>query len=201
MKIIDLTIPLDKNVPLWDESERPDFLQVASIEKDGFNKHDLHISTHLGTHIDAPWHFLKNKSKLGGIRLENLVSDAIVIDCRKYKEIPVDAAKNANIKNKIVFFYTGHSKKTKPEYVKNWPVLSEYLAKFLVKNKVKAVGVDTLSPDNEPYNVHRILLDKEIPIIENLVNLDQLINKKFQAVILPLKLDLDGAPCRAIALV
>ena len=145
--------------------------------------------------------FLKNRSKLGGIKFEKLISEGAVIDCRKYREITADAIKNADIKNKIVLFYTGHSKKSKSEYIKKWPVLSEDLARLLVKSSVKTVGVDTLSPDNEPYNVHRILLDKEIPIIENLVNLDQLIGKKFQAVILPLKLDLDGAPCRAIALI
>jgi len=201
MHIIDLTMLITEDMPVFTSSRKPRLRPTATIEKEGWNEHDLHISTHLGTHIDAPWHFIKDGKKLAGIPLDKLVGDAVVIDCRKYKEIPADAVQNANIRNKIVFFYTGQSLRPAGKYVKDWPVISDELAKVLVKNNVKCIGVDTLSPDNEPYNVHRILLEKEIPIIENLVNLNKLLSKKFQAIILPLKVDLDGAPCRVIAII
>ena len=200
MRIIDLTMPINEDIPVWAENRKPQFEQVASIEKGGWTQHDLHISTHHGTHVDAPWHCIQKGKRLGEISLDKLVGEGIVIDCRKYAEIPEDAIRNTNVRNRIVFFYTGHSLRPAGEYVKDWPVISDELAKTLVKNNVKCIGVDTLSPDNEPYNVHRILLEKEIPIIENLLNLDKLLRKKFQAIILPLKVDLDGAPCRVIAI-
>lgn len=200
MQIIDLTMPINKGMPVFSGSRTPGLQQIASIEKDGWNEHHLSVSTHVGTHIDAPWHFVKDGKKLDKVDLERLVGDGLVIDCRKYKEISKDAVKS-NVRNKIVFFYTGQSKKTKEEYGKNAPVVSDELAKLLVKGKVKCIGVDSFSPDGEPYNVHRILLSKDIPIVENLVNLDKLLNKKFQAIILPLKVDLDGAPCRVIGII
>lgn len=201
MQIIDLTMPITEDMPVFTGSRKPRLWPTATIEKDGWNEHHLEISTHIGTHIDAPWHFIKNGKRLDKIPLEKLVGGGVVIDCRKYKVVPRDAVKNKIVRNKIVFFYTGQSKKSKENYGKNAPVLSDELAKFLVKNRVKCIGVDAFSPDDKPYNVHRILLKEGIPIVENLVNLDKLINKKFQAIILPLKIDLDGAPCRVIALV
>ena len=194
-------MPINKDMPVFAGSRIPELHQTASIEKDGWTEHHISISTHIGTHIDAPWHFIKNGKTLDKVALDRLIGDGLVIDCRKYKEVPVEAVKNKNIRKKIVFFYTGQSKKTKEEYGKNAPVISEELAKLLVKSKVKCIGVDSFSPDEAPYNVHRILLSKDMPIVENLANLDELLNKKFQAIILPLKVDLDGAPCRAIAVV
>ena len=65
---------------------------------------------------------------------------------------------------------------------------------------VKIIGLDSFTPDKEPFETHKLLFTKNICIVENLVNLKQLVGKKFECTILPLKLaNADGAPCRVVA--
>lgn len=65
MRIINLTMPITEDMPVWSPNRKPKLAETASIDKEGWNEHDLHISTHLGTHIDAPLHFVKNGKGLG----------------------------------------------------------------------------------------------------------------------------------------
>ena len=85
-------------------------------------------------------------------------------------------------------------------YFDNIPAMSEEVARYLVDSKVKMVGLDTGSADNrEHYPIHKILLGGDVLIIENMTNLTQLAGKEFTVYALPLKLEVDGAPTRAIA--
>ena len=64
---------------------------------------------------------------------------------------------------------------------------------------MKIVGIDSFSPDNEPFEVHKMFFKNEILIVENLVNLEKLNGKRFKCYIFPLKIqDADGAPCRVV---
>ena len=100
-----------------------------------------------------------------------------------------------------MFFYTRHvAKAYSPEYYKTNPVITEKTANELTQKKAKMIGLDSWTPDNAPYTLHKLLFKHDILIVENLVNLDQLVGKRFQCHVLPLKiLDADGAPCRVIA--
>src|SRR3989344_89535 len=66
--------------------------------------------------------------------------------------------------------------------------------------QVNLIGLDTPSPDRTPFAVHKILLGAGILIVENLTNLEQLLNQKFEVVALPAKLETDAAPTRVIAM-
>jgi kynurenine formamidase len=62
------------------------------------------------------------------------------------------------------------------------------------------IGLDSPSPDREPYTVHRILLEKEILIVENLASLEALeAVMGFEVWALPTKYDADSAPVRVVA--
>ena len=87
-------------------------------------------------------------------------------------------------------------------YYKNYPVITENFAKEVIRLKAKIVGIDFPSPDREPFRVHKLLLGKEILIIENLTNLAQLARvKKFTVLALPMKIALEAAPVRIIAII
>ncbi len=105
-------------------------------------------------------------------------------------------------RNDIVFFYTGHTKKAYSEdFFKNNPVITKKTAQKLIDKKVKIVGLDSYTPDNEPFEVHKLFFKHNILIVENLVNLAQLSGKRFKCYILPLKIqDADGAPCRVVGI-
>ena len=62
------------------------------------------------------------------------------------------------------------------------------------------VGMDTSSPDDPPFTVHKLLLAHDILIIENLANLSALVGvPRFDVIALPMKIDAEAAPARVIA--
>jgi arylformamidase len=89
-------------------------------------------------------------------------------------------------------------------FLTDWPGLGSDCVQLLLERGVKAVGVDTLSPDvfgNATSPVHRALLGEGVVIVENLANLDR-VPSRFYLMALPLKIrGGSGAPCRASALV
>ncbi len=86
----------------------------------------------------------------------------------------------------------------------DFPSLSEGAADWLARFKLKGVGIDAISIDDiasTSYAIHKILLAKNIIIIENLTNLDAIHEEKFLLSVMPLKtINADGSPVRAIAI-
>ena len=199
MPVYDLTLPINDRTPVFPGDPAAEIVPFYTIEKDHWNIKKLTFPSHFGTHIDAPYHMFENGKKLTDFPMEKFTGEGTVIDVRGQKEI-VDNLEKVH-QGDIVFFYTQHIDNV---YAKNFfsnnPVISVKTAQLLVKKKVKIVGIDSFSPDNEPFEVHRLLLSHEILIIENLVNLNKLIDKRFECYALPLKLEnADGTPCRVIA--
>ena len=86
--------------------------------------------------------------------------------------------------------------------------MSTEAADYLAKAQVNAVAVDFPIDKHPPtpqstihdFPVHRLLLGQNIPLIENLINLDQLVGREFELWALPIKLKGgDGAAARAVA--
>ena len=78
--------------------------------------------------------------------------------------------------------------------------IGSHLSEKLLDSGFSVIGIDSFTPDNHPFEIHKMLFKKNILIVENLINLDKLIDKSFTCYILPLKIqDADGAPCRVIA--
>ncbi|MFA6065063.1 MAG: cyclase family protein [archaeon] len=197
-KLIDLTQKMDEVFPEWMFEEKQEIKQSATIEKEGYNEKRISITTHFATHIDAPFHMIRDGKKLHEYPLETFTGSAIVIPLKNFEKYL-----NKIKKNDIVLIYTGQGKKFyNQDYYASSPVVSESIAKELVKRKVKIVGIDAFSPDKSPWNVHKILFEKSILIIENMLIPSKLIGKRFEcsAYTTPVgRFDEDGAPCRVIA--
>jgi kynurenine formamidase len=85
-------------------------------------------------------------------------------------------------------------------YYNKHPVITEKLAEFLIKKKIKMLGIDMPSPDYFPFDIHKLLLSNNIFIMENLKNLDKLIKaNKFEVYAFPLKIQAESSPVRAVA--
>lgn len=174
------------------------------IKRDGYNDHVVSFGTHVGTHIDAPLHMIAGGKTLNQFPIDYFVGNGVVIDASSAsKEIGVEHAGNQPIgSGDVVLFYTGWAARYQdPKYFEDYPPLGEALAKYLVERKVKMIGVDICSPDKAPFNVHKTLFSNNVLIIENLTNLDQLLGKRFTVYALPLKLELDAAQARVVALI
>ena len=199
MKVIDLSMPIDERTPVFPGGPKQVIEQLATIEKTDCNEKRLSFNSHFSTHMDAPAHMLTNGKTLTDYAVDKFVGECIVLDVRGQKEI------NANLdtvnEGDIVFFFTAHSDKAyDKDYFTTNPVISPKTAQALVYKKIKMVGLDAPTPDNEPYTLHKLFFKNDILIVENIVNLKKLAGKRFMCYVLPLKIHkADGAPCRVIA--
>ncbi len=212
VKPIDLSLTISDSIPSFPGSPIPQFINWSDVKTDGYNLELLFLSSHTGTHLDAPYHFVKNGLKINQISLDRLIGQGIIIKLRKSTNTPITKLdittfekKNGLIPNhSSVFFYTGWQKNLKKQnYFTENPGLNISSAKYLASKKINLVGIDSPSIDlgkDESFNVHHILSKNNILIVENLVNMNKIRSKKFTFTILPLKLkDATGSPVRAIA--
>lgn len=185
---------------------------------------------HGGTHLDAPIHFAKDHWTADRIPVSQLEGDAIVIDVsaaatgnRDYLVSADDFQKWEKEHGKIpdgaiVFLRTGYgrfypnaekyfgtSERGEGAVPKlHFPGLDPDAATWLVKNrKVKAVGLDTPSIDygqSKDFKSHQVLLGNNIPVFENVANLDQLPVTGSWVIALPMKIKGgSGGPLRVVA--
>ena len=214
MKIIDLTLTVSDKIPTSPGSPQPKFIPWENIKEDGYNLELLFLSTHTGTHMDAPHHFLEKGAKIHEISLEKLVSETVLIKSKKKSGesiTKIDIQKFEKKHGKIegfssVIFQTGWQRNLQKKYyfTKN-PGLSASAAKYLASKKISLVGIDSPSIDvgtDSKFSVHQIFAKKGMLIVENLANLDKIKSSKFHLVVLPLKLkNATGSPVRAVAFV
>ena len=214
MKILDLTLSISDKIPTFPGSPQPNFIPWENVKEDGYNLEVLFLSSHTGTHMDAPYHFLENGAKIHEISLKKLVSEAALIQCRKSSDQYVTKTdiqkfekKHGKIENfSSVIFYTGWQKNLqKKHYFTKNPGLSVSAAKYLALKKISLIGIDSPSIDlgkDSKFSVHQIFAKKGMLIVENLANLDKIKSPKFHLVVLPLKLkNATGSPVRAIAFI
>ncbi|MGI0082779.1 MAG: cyclase family protein [Nitrosopumilaceae archaeon] len=209
---IDLTLEISPKLPSFPGSPRPQFISWATSKIDGYNLELVFFSSHSGTHVDAPFHFIDKGLKIEQIPLQRLICDAILCKIKKdsdevitKKDILEFEKKHGNLRtNSTIIFATGWSKNLfKKYYFTKNPGLSISAAKYLVSKRINLVGIDSPSIDlgkNPSFAVHHILLGKDILILENLCNLEKISRIHFKLVVLPLKLKgATGSPVRAIA--
>lgn len=216
-KIVDLSHTLELGIPAW-----PTQARYGSVVYESYDYGDpaLHsaitFSEHTGTHIDAPRHFFKDGVSVDLLPVGTVFGRAVLIEAQHIapKEAygiddfsSFEETNGAIQKGDIVFFHFGWDAKwaVQPNcssYLKDWPGVSREVAEQLLSRGVSAVGCDALSldPYGAPNHCHHVLLGNNVPIIENLANLEQL--PVFSFVIgLPNKFkDGSGSPLRIIAL-
>lgn len=199
MDYVDLTVPLNENTPVFPGDPKVKVAQAGSLEKNGYQDHNISISTHVGTHIDAPAHMVAGGKNIDEFPIEKFFGNGVYI--KVDGSFDLESIKSVGIEeDDIVLFHTGMgSKYFEAEYFEKYPAMTEDVANYLVSKGVKIVGFDSCSPDHDPFSIHKILLGNDILIIENLTNLDQLAGQQFKIYALPIKLEVDGAPVRVVA--
>lgn len=200
MNYIDLSVPINNKTPVYPGDPKHKITQAEVLKTDGYQDHTIYMGNHLATHIDAPSHMLPKAKNLDEFPIDKFIGKGVYIkmedkiDLIKIKDIDIQ-------QGDIVLFHTGMSDcYHKPAYFESYPVISPEIVRYLIERKIKMVGFDTCSADNEKsFPIHKILLGAEILIIENLTNLYQLKGKDFKVFALPINLQLDGSPARVVA--
>jgi arylformamidase len=205
MQIIDLSVSLDEQTPIYPGDPETKLEQISTVENDGHFDTYLSTVTHTGTHIDAPAHMIQAGKTLGKFPISHFVGRGVYIKVEN-NTFDIEIIEQANIQaGDIVLFNTNmidhYGEST---YWQDRPAMTEEIAQYLVDKKVKMVGLDTGSADSKGsagHPIHITLLNGNVLIMENMTNLAQLEGKNFTVYALPLKLDVDGAPTRAIAVI
>lgn len=211
MKVYDLTLPVSEKIPTFPGSPAPHFIEWDSMKRDDYNLEMIFLSSHTGTHIDAPHHFVKSGKKIHELDPSRFLQNAILVRIKSgpnqfitKSNITSFEKKHGKIPNgATVIFATGwNDNLSRKDFFSN-PGLSESAAKYLVSKRTNLVGIDSPSIDpgnNAKYAAHHVLLKANVLILENLCNLSKIKSTNFNLVALPLRLQgATGSPVRAIA--
>ncbi|WP_046469309.1 cyclase family protein [Allosalinactinospora lopnorensis] len=214
-RIVDLSRPIGPDTQVFPGDSPPRITRASTVATGGFNSVEVHMSSHAGTHADAPFHFLEHGARLDELPLELFTGPAVVVDATgRDDRSPISSADLAPWADEfapgaVVLLRTGWSAYYRTERYFEHPYLDGDAARLLVDRGVRTIGIDTLSPDETPYGehpgddwpVHRTVLGAGGTIIENLCHLEQIDfpHPWFSAFPLRLASD-DGAPVRAVAL-
>lgn len=206
MKLIDLSTPFEKGMPKPPSGPEVEmrYLLSPSAEEErerGFtNKMEqFTITTHVGTHIDAPSHFSINGKNIDEYPPAFFyMVPTVVLDVERdpYGEITAeDLAEAESVcgfvgKGDLAILNTGAFRRYgSPDYARS-PYLTEDGARYLAQKGAAMVGIDSFTVDDprrkeKPAHVE-LLCRHGIPVIECVVNLDRLPAKRFHTICFPL---------------
>jgi arylformamidase len=198
LKIHDLTRPISQDMPVYPGDPQPKFEPQATIEDSEVNVTRITLGSHTGTHVDAPWHFLQEGNGIDMEPLDKFNGEAAIIDASGKNSITAKDFSGYDIRsNDIVLIYTGTGDRRT-----DFAYLDVSAAEWIVEHGAKCIGIDTASVEKygkKDAPVHKMLLARNIGIIENLANLKQFVGSRMFFVCLPLPLrGIDGSPARAV---
>lgn len=204
-RIYDISMPLSDMTPVWPSSKPFKIKWIKNIEKNGVNESELSFNTHTGTHIDLPFHFIKDGKTVRSLCLEKLIGKALVVEFQEKRNIDVEFLKNVDIPENCtkLLFKTPNSQfdEYQKDFRKDYTALSLDGAKWIVERGIDLVGIDYLSIEeysNTGNMVHEFLLKRNIVILEGLV-LKHVKSGGYHLVSLPLNVpEAEAAPVRAI---
>jgi arylformamidase len=208
MRIYDITLPLSADLPVWPGDPAIQIERIARMEDgDLANVTALNICAHVGTHVDAPYHFLGGEAPtVERLSLKLLTGRAYVLHLPDEVDL-ITAALLRQIefppRLRRVLFRTRNSlewSRLPAPFREDFVALSPDAAEYLIERGVKLVGVDYLSvaPYADPAPTHQALLRSGVVIVEGL-DLSQVPQGRYTLYCLPIKLaGSDGAPARAM---
>jgi kynurenine formamidase len=182
---------------------------------EGFQTRMIMMVDHMGTHVDAPLHFFQEGDALEKVPVESLMGSAYFFDVStRGKDTAVRA-------QDLIAAEKRNDIQMQPDdiaLIRAWDGgwgekgfyecrgMTRDAVEWLLTRRPKAVGIDLatlddLMPCDPTRPAHYEFLKRKLPIIEDLVNLEQLRTPRFQFTGLPLKIrGLTGSPIRAIAI-
>lgn len=204
MKFIDVSVPLDANLPTY-PGNTPYRLEAIKRIGEGANSNvsTLHLSAHAGTHVDAPRHFLDAAPGAEALPLDLLCGRARVIEVTTRRSITAgDLAAHNLVEDVRVLIKTPNSRLWgSPTFHSDFIGVAESGAKYLVEHGIKVVGVDYLSVEEfkaPGAPAHHVLLGGGVIVIEGL-NLRDVETGVYEMFCLPLPaVGSDGAPARVV---
>ncbi len=202
----DISLPISESIVVWPGDKPVTITQPKHLDRgDDATVSHLSLGAHVGTHVDAPAHFVRNGSLVNDIDLNILIGPAMVVEALDTDVLSAGVIKNLSISEGIerVLFRTRNSEQWETsyhEFNKEYVGITEDGALWLVSKGIRLVGMDYLSVAtfDEVTTTHRALLQAGIVLVEGL-NLSRIAAGIYDFICLPLKIEgAEGAPARAI---
>lgn len=209
-RLSDITLPFSERLPVW-----PGDAPVRIARTTAFvTISELSMSSHAGSHLDAPAHFIPQGRTVDQLDLATLIGPAWVCDCTGVSVITAEALDRSRIPEGVqrLLFRTINSERPwldsdeepagggQIPFNTGFVALDESAARWLLTRDIKLVGVDGPSVDlyESDFAVHRLLLGHDVIVVENL-HLHGVRPGAYRLICLPLPYEGgDGAPVRAV---
>jgi arylformamidase len=207
-EVHDISVCLGKEeitYPGDPEYKREMILQLGS--NGAYELSRLSLSSHSGTHLDAPAHFIREGKKIHELEPGRFILPARVIEIQNPKEITRDELKTAfHGSGGALLFKTMNSTQGRIErrgFSVDYVYLTPEAARYCVEKKVTLVGTDYITIDKAgggEYEAHHILLGNGVIILES-INLKHVTPGRYSLLCLPLKIyNGEASPVRAVLL-
>jgi arylformamidase len=203
----DASVPLDAATTVFPDTPPVEIERVAALERgDDANVSAVRMSTHSGTHLDAPLHFLPSAAPVDQLDPEAMNGDAEVLDARGGRRIGAETVEAAAAPGRRLLLRSDNSAGGPPpwyrrEFDPGYAHLTPEAARVLASAGVALIGLDYLSIGGEGIDneqTHRILLEGGVTVLEGLA-LEEVEPGPVELRCLPLRIsDGDGAPARAM---
>lgn len=201
-KWMDITQPLNNNHAEW-PGDTPFSYEVAfkKEETGSVNIGKLTMSTHMGTHVDAPFHFLNDGETIEELPIDVYIGRARVIVLENIEQVTQEVLEKVDLGGveRVLFKTTAQRDLTK--FPEHFVTIGGDVAPYLKAQGVRLIGVDAPSVDDETsksLDAHHALQQNGIYILENIV-LDEVEAGDYELIALPLKIvGADGSPVRAV---
>lgn len=204
MKLIDVSIPLDTQLPTYPGNTPYRLEAVKRIANgDSSNVSTLHLSAHSGTHVDAPCHFFKDGAGAETLPLDLLCGRARVIELTTRKGITAEDLAASDLSEDVRVLIKTHNSRLwgSPAFHPDFIGVTESAASYLLGHGIKVVGVDYLSVEEfkaPGAPAHHVLLGGGAIVIEGL-NLRDVDAGVYEMFCLPIPaVGSDGAPARVV---
>lgn len=204
--IIDISVTMRTGMPIWPGSPGLRLARSMRMEDgDAANVSRLETGVHVGTHVDAPLHFIADGRSVEQLDLGILVGPALVAVLPDVASIANEdlAALDLPRGTERLLLKTRNSRLWSAdvtEFREDFVALTADAARWVVDRGIKLIGVDYLSVQRfqDGPETHRILLGANVVVLEGL-NLSAVSAGEFELVCLPLRLaGAEAAPARAI---
>jgi len=207
-RITDLSLGIYHGAPTFAYDPKCAVIIHNTIPAIGYNITQLSLSSHQGTHLDAPYHFFDDGVTVDQLAPEQFAGPCIKVDLSSRQSKQPLVVEDflpyaARIRKSRVIVQTGWDKVfPEPRYFTDFPYVSIDLAEWFAERQIILLGLDIPTPNPVDWmKVHHILLGHNVIIVEGLANLDQVASQEFYFIAAPLKiLGRDGSPVRALAL-
>jgi arylformamidase len=204
----DISITLGEDIVDYPETPVYSLQRVVAFNQEKpYALSRLRMSTHSGTHLDFPFHFLPGGKRLEDYPIERFFLPAVVLHFPGVAEIRAESLANQDIRpGDAILFRTDNSDQGilhGPIFRSDFVDLSLEAAKFLANKGVLLVGIDALSlegAEDPTFPVHCLVLSRDVLILEG-IDLTNVAAGRYTLAAFPLKLkDSEASPVRAVLL-